>query len=402
MPSFRIFAVLLGIFSLLRPTFAQGDGIYADFKTSAGDFTARLDYVKSPQTVANFIGLATGARPYIDAKSGAIVAGKPYYNGLTFHRVISDFMIQGGCPLGNGTGGPGFAIRDEVANGLSHNSSYLLSMANAGRNTGGSQFFITVSAPTHFDGKHSIFGHVITGTSVVDAIKNVPTNPANDKPLTDVVIQSVGIRRVGTAAQNFNINAWGLPVCRWYQGGLDVNPGVAVTWTPASSNPKGSEVFWFRSTDLVHWTKHSAGYVEPWESHQIINLGHTSAEKAFYQFPLVEYPNPATSVMNNRLLVLTLSPGALLSFQFNGTGQAGTGTYTTPSSTVPFTFTLFEQDVAPLRQEIIMNTTAFGGLAVEASLDVATPSQFSGRETLYQWNGVSWVNLGDGTFTLTR
>jgi len=402
MRALRIFATIFGLLALPRAVFAQTDGIFADFQTSLGNFTARLDYENSPQTVANFIGLATGARTHISAKTGAVVSGKPYYNGLIFHRVISNFMIQGGCPLGNGTGGPGYAIRDEVANGLSHNAPYILSMANAGPNTGGSQFFITVSAPLHLDGKHSIFGNVISGTSVVDAIKLVPTNPANDKPTTDVVIQSVSIRRVGAAAQAFDVNTKGLPNCRWYDGTLSVTPGVSVTWTPSSGNPTGSVLTWFRSSDLLNWTKQGTDYVEPWENHLPLNLGNASAGMAFYQFPLVHYPDAASSKMNNRSLMVTRAPGETFSFNFDGTGQAGSGQYVWPTGSAGFTFVLFSQDQSPLRQLWIMNTSNYGGLRVDANLDVATPAQFSGRETLYQWNGVSWNNLGDGTFTLTR
>ncbi|MFM7181663.1 MAG: peptidylprolyl isomerase [Verrucomicrobiales bacterium] len=392
-------SAFLGFFVLSGTLPAQSDGIFADFQTSMGNFTARLDYQNSPKTVANFVGLATGERSYVSAKSGAVVTGKPFYNGLIFHRVISNFVIQGGCPLGNGTGGPGYQIRDEVANGLSHNAPYILSMANSGPNTGGSQFFITVSAPTHLDGKHSIFGNVVSGTSVVDAIKGVPV--VSDKPVTDVVIQSVTIRRVGTAAQAFDIGAQGLPICSSSAGKLTVNPGNSVFWTPNPGQPVGSIVAWFHSSDMSSWQKADSVFVEPWQSHTPFRIDDGSAAKAFYHVPLAYYPDAASSRMNSRSLVVNLAPGEVLFFNFDATGQAGTGSYSTPSGAVNFSFTLFEEDTLPLRQIWVFNTSQFGYLRVDAYLDVAIPTQFSGRETLYQWNGF-WNNLGVGTFTLTR
>ncbi|MBN1517983.1 peptidylprolyl isomerase [Candidatus Sumerlaeota bacterium] len=170
---------------------------YALFDTSMGSFKILLYTERAPITTANFIGLAEGTKEWTDPGSGE-KAKKPYYDGLTFHRVIDGFMIQGGCPLGNGRGGPGFRIKDEFHPELRHNKPGILSMANAGPNTGGSQFFITVAPTPHLDGKHAVFGEVVDGMDVVYQIAKVKTTPRNNMPLTPVVINSVKIVGAGT------------------------------------------------------------------------------------------------------------------------------------------------------------------------------------------------------------
>ena len=160
------------------------DGIYAKFTTEKGEILVKLTHEKTPGTVGNFVGLAEGGIP-----NTARDAGEPYYNGLTFHRVIPDFMIQGGCPSGTGTGSPGYQFEDEFHPDLKHNRPGVLSMANAGPATNGSQFFITHVATPWLDGKHTVFGHVTEGQDVVDAIAQ------GDR------IESLDIVRFGAAAE---------------------------------------------------------------------------------------------------------------------------------------------------------------------------------------------------------
>jgi peptidyl-prolyl cis-trans isomerase A (cyclophilin A) len=172
-----------------------GPGTYARFTTSEGSFTVRFFDQDAPRTVENFVGLAEGTKEWTDPRSGKTMK-KPYYDGLIFHRVIDDFMIQGGDPTGTGTGGPGYKFADEFSAKLRHNRPGLLSMANAGPNTNGSQFFVTLVPTPWLDNKHSVFAEVVEGLDVVKKIGKVPVSKPGDRPLKDVVIQSVKIERV--------------------------------------------------------------------------------------------------------------------------------------------------------------------------------------------------------------
>ena len=164
---------------------------YAHFDTSLGKFTVELFDTKAPKTVANFVGLAEGSKEWKHPKTGAKHA-TPFYDGLVFHRVIDGFMLQGGCPLGTGTGDAGYKFADEFGPGLKHDRPGLLSMANAGPNTNGSQFFVTLVPTPWLDNKHAIFGEVIGGMDVVQKIGKTQTG-RNDRPVKDVVIESVKI-----------------------------------------------------------------------------------------------------------------------------------------------------------------------------------------------------------------
>jgi peptidyl-prolyl cis-trans isomerase A (cyclophilin A) len=168
--------------------------VLAHFDTTEGRFTARLFADKAPKTVENFVGLAEGTREWTDPRSGA-AQKTSLYNGVTFHRVIDGFMIQGGDPLGTGTGGPGYRFADEFDASLRHDRAGILSMANAGPNTNGSQFFITLVPTPHLNDRHSVFGEIVEGLDVVQRIGRVKTD-ARDRPVTPVVINKVTIERV--------------------------------------------------------------------------------------------------------------------------------------------------------------------------------------------------------------
>ena len=172
---------------------SMAEPLYATLKTSLGVIVIRLYDDKAPKTVENFVGLASGTKEWTDPKTGEKVK-RPLYNGTLFHRVIPGFMIQGGDPLGRGTGGPGYKFADEFNPDLRHNKAGILSMANSGPNTNGSQFFITLGPTPHLDNRHSVFGEVAQGQDVVVAIGNAPRGP-NDRPLKDVVLQEVIISR---------------------------------------------------------------------------------------------------------------------------------------------------------------------------------------------------------------
>ncbi len=169
-------------------------GTYAHFETTEGSFTVRLFEKEVPKTVANFVGLAEGTKEWSDPSSGQKKTA-PYYDGVVFHRIISGFMIQGGDRLGTGTGGPGYKFADEFNPALRHTKAGILSMANAGPNTNGSQFFITLGPTPHLDNRHSVFGEVVEGLDVVTKIGNVATG-SQDRPVKPVVMTHVTIKRV--------------------------------------------------------------------------------------------------------------------------------------------------------------------------------------------------------------
>jgi cyclophilin family peptidyl-prolyl cis-trans isomerase len=165
----------------------ETDRLHAVFETNLGSFEAELYARECPETVWNFVNLAEG-RQETQGREGN------FYDGLTFHRVIDGFVIQGGCPIGNGTGGPGYQFRDEFDPNLRHDCEGILSMANAGPGTNGSQFFITLGATPHLDDRHSVFGKVIKGMDVVKKIGLVKTD-RGDKPVDQVVIKKIEIQR---------------------------------------------------------------------------------------------------------------------------------------------------------------------------------------------------------------
>jgi len=166
------------------------NGMYAKINTTKGDILIQLEYKKAPLTVASFVGLAEGTM-----KNNKKENGTPYYDGLKFHRVIADFMIQGGCPDGTGSGSPGYSFADEFHPDLKHDKGGILSMANSGPATNGSQFFITHKETPWLDGKHSVFGHVVEGMDIVNAID------------TGDVMNSVTIIREGSSAKTFDANS---------------------------------------------------------------------------------------------------------------------------------------------------------------------------------------------------
>ena len=180
-----------------------GDGLFADIQTTKGDIIVKLEYEKTPVTVANFITLAEGTSPFVSDS----LKGKPYYDGIIFHRVIKDFMIQTGDPSGTGRGNPGYKFMDEFNDSLQHDKKGTLSMANSGPTTNGSQFFITHKETPFLNGRHTVFGHVVEGLDVVDSIANTETSQeqmTKDKPVVDIKMNKVSIIRNGKAAKKFD------------------------------------------------------------------------------------------------------------------------------------------------------------------------------------------------------
>ena len=197
---------LFGILLLLSSSSCQnkypelGNGLFAEFATSKDTMVVQLFYKKVPLTVANFVALAEGTHPQLTDS----LKGKPYYNGTVFHRVIDQFMIQGGDPTATGMGGPGYKFGDEFDETLKHDKPGILSMANSGPATNGSQFFITEVPTPHLDNRHAVFGQVVKGLEVQDSISNVAVAPGSNKPLEDVEILAVNIIRQGFGARGFD------------------------------------------------------------------------------------------------------------------------------------------------------------------------------------------------------
>jgi len=176
------------------PAKKAGGKVYAHFTTNLGKFTVELFEKDAPKTVANFVGLAEGTKEWTDPKTGAKVK-KPFYNGLIFHRVIADFMIQGGDPLGTGTGDPGYKFADEFGSGRKMDKAGVMAMANSGPNSNGSQFFITLKETNYLNGKHTVFGEVTEGMDTIRKIGETKTSKPGDRPVVPVVMQSVTIER---------------------------------------------------------------------------------------------------------------------------------------------------------------------------------------------------------------
>lgn len=177
----------------LNPVSSFAKDRTAVLKTSAGDITVKLFADQTPKTVENFVGLATGKKAWTDPKTGKEIKGTPLYNGTIFHRVIPEFMIQGGDPLGTGTGGPGYQFEDETKPTDKFDRPGILAMANAGPNTNGSQFFITLKPTPWLNGRHTIFGEVTQGMDVVNKIVAEPRGP-NDRPEKPVTIQKITVK----------------------------------------------------------------------------------------------------------------------------------------------------------------------------------------------------------------
>lgn len=321
------FAASLVLLALTLPSTrsaAQGNGIFADFTTSMGAFTCQLDFTNAPRTVANFIGLATGQRAWLDLPSGR-ARTNAFYNGLTFHRVIAGFMIQGGSPNGIGTDGPGYAFTDEFNPSLIFDSFGVLAMANSGPDSDGSQFFVTVAPYPTGNNVYSIFGRLTSGSNVVYAINHVPTDP-NNKPFTPVVIQQVGIRLVGSAALAFNINAYNLPLVTNLMSRISNSVSqVALTFT----NRLYADNRLYTCTNLgAAWTAQGLGIEITSSFTNRLQITKDTPRK-FFRMAQIQYPSstfsPKAVYGKNLALTFTNTITGILNVVFD---SAGGGTFT--------------------------------------------------------------------------
>ena len=296
-----IFVVLIAC----GPAWGQTNGIFADFSTSKGDFTVWLDYSNAPRAVASFMGLATGEIGWADPQGN--VWNKKFYDGSIFHRVVKDtnglgIAIQGGgfaSVSGTTTNfaNAGYTMLESVTNGLLH-SNGVISMANSGPNTDGSQFFITATNWPSWNGSYSVFGHVTTGMNVVTSIAAVAVQGQLERPVADVVLSNVVIRRVGAAATNFNIASQGVPI---------VESGPMRNYTSGSNEilevemASQSELMFRESTNLQSWESSDWGFYTNATGVLTgavprVALGDTY----FFHASRIRYPTPITSPLDNR------------------------------------------------------------------------------------------------------
>ena len=352
---------------------ASQEGMFARFKTSVGEFRAKLEHEKTPLTVANFVGLIEGSQAYVDVESGQVKRGN-YYDGIIFHRVISNFMIQGGSPAGTGSDGPGYRFGDEFDSSLRHDGPYVLSMANSGPATNGSQFFVTVRATPHLDDLHSVFGRVVEGSDVVQAISEVET-AAGDRPVEDVVIESLRIEREGEAAQAFNVESQGLPVVR--SGNLRFSAENGSPRLTLSAG-QGQVLSVVESTDLRTWTPSvlsGLGYQEGEKTHAW-PVGSDDVSQRYYLASVVQYPEPYHVPVEivSKVFTANLDSGQTIVYRFdeelkgqakldeNPEGSIVAASYI-PDTNIQATLTVQASSVAPLRFSLLFDSPSSGSFS---------------------------------------
>lgn len=339
----------------------NAEGLYADFSTSMGDFTVRLDFERAPTAVAGFAGLATGERLWLDAQTN--LNHRPYYHDSIFHRVVKDgptgngIAIQGGGqPSVNiSTGvtnfiGPGYTMLENVTNGLTH-SNGVISMANSGPNTDGSQFFITTTNVPFWDGGYTVFGHVVSGMPVVEAIAAVPVQGGGSRPVEDVHLHAVAIRRVGAAAEAFDIHAQGVPEPESTPLGMSSDGTHLWLYTELATQTR--PLLFSQSSNMFHWDRermfpHFIFYTNATLilTNQLTLTG--LPQRYFFHTARVRHPVPVTTPVNNRGRTFTFywdrDPPLVYQATFNshhafpGTGWVQEGTNT------PFPRTIFIGD----------------------------------------------------------
>ena len=298
-----------GLFAVFELEFTGEEG-----EDAVGELVCELFFDQTPMTVANFAGLAEGSRRWIDPATGEVRADAPFYDGVIFHRVVEGFVIQSGDPLGTGGGGPGYNFPDEIRSELRHSEAGILSMANAGRNTNGSQFFITLDATPHLDGDHTVFGRVVRGMEVVEAIgatqtgsdlENGDDSPdiPPDRPVDDIVIQSVSIVRNGPDAEAFD------PGIFDFAEAMGLRTEISRTGSLFSlhfEQEQFNDYPVFASLDLETWVN-LQGFLprilpieETADSVDIPQNITSGLPKVFFRVARVWYPSTAFTLLNSR------------------------------------------------------------------------------------------------------
>lgn len=394
----RLALCALVVLSLFAPRFVCAQ-IHADVTVAGavnGTFTIDLEYAKVPATVASFVGLATGQRPWIDLTTGAIRT-TPFYNGVTFHRVMAGFMNQTGSRNGFGTDGPGYAFKDEFDPTLRHDGAYVVSMANSGRHTNGSQFFITAAAQPHLNDVHSVFGRVIAGQAVCDAINATPVS--GTVPVTPITIQSISV--YGASLPGLNLFPTALPTV------LDARPVLSksgATYTLAYDASTYSSYTGYRSGDLSAWGLFKSSYSPPGAppsgSDNVTSLA--TGARHFFRMARVDYSGSANPLTPASIAGRTFTFTSNFPYQIIvAVNAAGTGgTWQMPGLD---SGTLIAVVHTPGSYTSFMRFVFNPGAVITGSVDLrptveytsATSGPFAGTT-----NFISYQSL-NGTFTVT-
>lgn len=391
-PAVRFVALLI---ALTGPLHAE---LLAHVQTTQGSVNVVLQYDKAPQAVANFITLAQGTRSHVNPVTGAIT-NTPYYIGEKFFRVLDQpgFKIaQTGSGTGTNSGGPGYTFRDEFTPTLTH-VPYVLSMANSGPHTNGSQIFFTGNATIpSLDNVHTIFGLITepASRSVIDAI-----HAAGDNGTT---ITGITFSRTDAAATAFNEHAQKLAICSGIAGNLAVTIGVKTEYNLKAPLPAGTAFQAYRSPDLQSWTKLGEIYQGLDESgFSNITLDGALLKSAFYQISLATYQDALTPAsLANRTLVIGLFGTQTITFQFDATGTGGSAIYS--GNPTPTPITGVDYSPSPYKATWIIETVAYNPFRIEGILNTANSSHTLGTNKSEQWNGTSWNALSSGSLSLTR
>ena len=390
---------LIPLLILATPLHAK---LLATFHTTQGDVVVELQYDKTPLAVANFIGLAQGTRSWFDEETGAVVR-KPFYIGEKFYRIENTTLFkiaQSGSGTGTTSGGPGYKFRDEFDDSLLH-VPYVLSMANGGPNTNGSQIFLTGNVSiSHLDKVHTVFGLVsptdTDSQTVIDAIMAAGSN--------GTTITGISFHRTDEAAVAFDENAQALPRCSGAPGKLNAVPGGAVGYQFQNAIPAGSLLQNTRSFDLQSWSLPISYYSESGEVAGISwNFDIANSPRAFYNISLINFPNALRqSSIGNRTLTAELEGDRTLVFQFGADGTTGTITDTnSPGQTFNFVSNTYIPNAYGATLQ--MNTNLVNNFfRIVCGFDSETTENVIGRHSMSRFTNVGYVPYGSGTLTLTK
>lgn len=385
--------LLLGAPNSSPAQYAGTNGIFAEFYTSMGNYTCRLDFVLAPKTVANFIGQATGERAWLDTTTGT-VRTNPLHNNTIFHRVVSNFVIQAGSPNGSPSGGPGYLIRDEISTSLKHDSFGVLAMGNTGPDSNGSQYYVTVGPQPVLDGRYSVFGKLFGGSNVIYNINRVVID-ASERPLTNVTINTISIRRIGAAALAFDINTNGLPVVTNLN--LRIAQTVANIVSLSFSNRLYADNRIYASANLTSWSEGKVGIetANPVFTNVLLSA---VAPKQFFRMVQIQYSSSTFAPMNmyGRMVTLQFTAGlsGTMNLNFNG---AGTGSYSlTPSQTGSIISYSWSQDAYRGYFSPIQFSNEYP-ITLRLNYQTANAGIFEG---VYYYLGFFQVGIA-GTFTAT-